>query len=88
MITCLAWYEQTIDGRWVQHVIDKASLVAWLTLRKKVDLNGVYGQPDLITGKRYFAHQRVIPANVSLLVSTGTNGASCLPTKPHPRMAA
>jgi hypothetical protein len=49
----LAWYEQTVDGRWVQHVIDNSWSQAHAS--QQVDLNGD-GQPDLITGKRYFAH--------------------------------
>lgn len=49
----LAWYEQTADGGWIQHVID----ASWSQAHEAVlaDLNGD-GQPDLITGKRYFAH--------------------------------
>jgi len=49
----LAWYEQTADGRWIQHVID----ASWSQAHESVllDLNGD-GQPDLVTGKRYFAH--------------------------------
>jgi hypothetical protein len=49
----LAWYEQTADGGWVQHVID----ASWSQAHEAVlaDINGD-GQPDLITGKRYFAH--------------------------------
>jgi hypothetical protein len=49
----LAWYEQTADGKWVQHVIDSSWSQAHAS--QLVDLNGD-GQPDLITGKRYFAH--------------------------------
>jgi hypothetical protein len=49
----LAWYEQTADGNWIQHVID----ASWSQAHESVlaDINGD-GQPDLITGKRYFAH--------------------------------
>jgi hypothetical protein len=49
----IAWYEQTENGGWVQHVID----ASWSQAHASVltDLNGD-GQPDLITGKRYFAH--------------------------------
>jgi hypothetical protein len=49
----LAWYEQTPDGRWIQHVIDSSWSQAHAS--QLVDLNGD-GQPDFITGKRYFAH--------------------------------
>ncbi len=49
----LAWYEQTADGHWIQHVIDNTWSQAHASLL--VDLNGD-GQPDLVTGKRYFAH--------------------------------
>jgi hypothetical protein len=49
----LAWYEQTADAHWIQHVIDNTWSQAHASLL--VDLNGD-GQPDLITGKRYFAH--------------------------------
>ncbi|HEY9139069.1 MAG TPA: VCBS repeat-containing protein [Terriglobus sp.] len=49
----LAWYEQTADGRWVQHVIDNSWSQAHAS--QLVDMNGD-GQPDLVIGKRYFAH--------------------------------
>jgi hypothetical protein len=49
----VAWYEQTADGRWVQHVIDSSWSQAHAS--QLVDLNGD-GQPDLVIGKRYFAH--------------------------------
>ncbi|WP_213804440.1 VCBS repeat-containing protein [Granulicella sp. dw_53] len=49
----LAWYEQTADGRWIQHVIDSSWSQAHASVL--VDLNGD-GQLDLVTGKRYFAH--------------------------------
>lgn len=49
----LAWYEQTADGHWIQHVIDNTWSQAHASVL--VDLNGD-GQPDLVTGKRYFAH--------------------------------
>jgi len=49
----LAWYEQTSDGRWVQHVIDSSWSQAHAS--QLVDMNGD-GQPDLVIGKRYFAH--------------------------------
>jgi len=49
----LAWYEQTADGKWVQHVIDNTWSQAHAL--QLVDMNGD-GQPDLVTGKRYFAH--------------------------------
>jgi hypothetical protein len=49
----LAWYEQTADGGWVQHVIDASWSQAHASVL--VDINGD-GQPDLVTGKRYFAH--------------------------------
>jgi hypothetical protein len=54
----LAWYEQTADGGWVQHVID----ASWSQVHASVlvDLNGD-GQPDLVTGKRYFAHNGIDP---------------------------
>jgi len=54
----LAWYEQTEDGHWIQHVIDNTWSQAHASLL--VDLNGD-GQPDLITGKRYFAHNGADP---------------------------
>ncbi len=49
----LAWYEQTADGKWTQHVIDSSWSQAHAS--QLVDMNGD-GQPDLVTGKRYFAH--------------------------------
>jgi hypothetical protein len=49
----LAWYEQTPNGGWIQHVIDSS----WSQAHESVliDLNGD-GHLDLVTGKRYFAH--------------------------------
>ena len=49
----LAWYEQTADGHWIQHVIDNS----WSQAHASVlaDMNGD-GQLDFVTGKRYFAH--------------------------------
>ena len=54
----LAWYEQTADGKWVQHVID----ISWSQAHASqlIDMNGD-GQPDLVTGKRYFAHNGADP---------------------------
>ena len=49
----IAWYEQTLEGRWIQHVIDSSWSQAHAS--QLIDLNGD-GQPDFITGKRYFAH--------------------------------
>jgi len=47
------WMEQTADGKWIKHMIDDTySQAHALTL---VDLNGD-GQKDLLTGKRYMAH--------------------------------
>ena len=49
----ICWFEQTAERKWVQHVIDNTwSQAHAATL---ADLNGD-GQPDLVTGKRYFAH--------------------------------
>jgi hypothetical protein len=49
----IAWYEQTADGKWLQHVIDNTWSQAHAAIL--ADINGD-GQPDFITGKRYFAH--------------------------------
>ena len=49
----IAWYEQTADGQWIQHVIDSTWSQAHASLL--VDINGD-GQLDLVTGKRYLAH--------------------------------
>src|ERR1035441_5405722 len=47
------WLEQGADGHWTKHIIDESwSQAHALTL---VDLNGD-GQKDLLTGKRYMAH--------------------------------
>jgi hypothetical protein len=47
------WMEQAADGKWIKHMIDDTySQAHALTL---VDLNGD-GQKDLLTGKRYMAH--------------------------------
>lgn len=49
----ICWYEQTADGQWLQHVIDNTLSQAHASAL--ADLNGD-GQPDLVTGKRYMAH--------------------------------
>jgi hypothetical protein len=49
----VCWYEQKADGGWVQHAIDNTWSQAHASTL--ADLNGD-GQPDFITGKRYFAH--------------------------------
>jgi len=49
----IAWYEQTANGQWIQHIIDNTWSQAHAAIL--ADINGD-GQPDLITGKRYFAH--------------------------------
>jgi hypothetical protein len=54
----IAWYEQTADSQWIQHVIDNT----WSQPHASVlaDLNGD-GQQDFVTGKRYFAHNGADP---------------------------
>jgi hypothetical protein len=54
----ICWYEQTAGGQWTQHVIDNT----WSQAHASVltDLNHD-GQPDLVTGKRYFAHNGADP---------------------------
>jgi len=49
----IAWYEQTADGKWIQHIIDNTWSQAHAAIL--ADINGD-GQLDFITGKRYFAH--------------------------------
>lgn len=53
----LSWYEQQVDKKgkrtWVTHVIDADN--SQFHEMKWVDLNGD-GQPELVTGKRYRAH--------------------------------
>lgn len=49
----IVWYEQTADGRWLQHLIDNTWSQAHAAIL--ADINGD-GQLDFITGKRYFAH--------------------------------
>ncbi len=49
----LAWYEQTANSEWIQHVIDSSWSQAHAS--QLIDINGD-GQPDFVTGKRYFAH--------------------------------
>jgi len=49
----VCWYEQNADGSWTQRVIDNT----WSQAHAPIlaDVNGD-GQMDLVTGKRYFAH--------------------------------
>lgn len=47
------WLEQTRDGKWIKHVIDDSWSQAHATTL--ADINGD-GQLDLITGKRFMAH--------------------------------
>jgi hypothetical protein len=54
----IAWYEQTADGKWIQHVIDNTWSQAHASAL--VDMNGD-GQLDFVTGKRYFAHNGADP---------------------------
>jgi len=49
----VCWFEQNADGSWTQRVIDSTWSQAHASTL--VDLNGD-GQLDLVTGKRYFAH--------------------------------
>ncbi len=49
----VCWFEQNADGSWAQHVIDNTWSQAHAPLL--ADVNGD-GQPDLIAGKRYLAH--------------------------------
>lgn len=49
----VCWFEQNADGTWTQRVIDNTWSQAHASAL--VDLNGD-GQLDLVTGKRYFAH--------------------------------
>jgi hypothetical protein len=49
----IQWYEQTADGKWIQHIIDNTWSQAHAAIL--VDMNGD-GQLDVVTGKRYFAH--------------------------------
>lgn len=49
----LCWFEQRADGTWSQHVIDNSWSQAHASTL--VDLNSD-GRPDLVTGKRYMAH--------------------------------
>ncbi len=56
----IAWYEQTAEGNWIQHVIDNS----WSQAHASVlaDINGD-GQLDFVTGKRYFAHNGSDPGS-------------------------
>ena len=56
----IAWYKQTADGRWIQHVIDSSWSQAHASAL--VDLNGD-GKLDFVTGKRYFAHNGKDPGS-------------------------
>jgi VCBS repeat protein len=63
----ISWYEQRRDAAgkrtWVKHLIDNAWSQAHATTL--ADLNGD-GRPELITGKRYYAHEHDPGANEPL----------------------
>jgi hypothetical protein len=46
------WFEQVADGQWTQRLIDNTWAQAHASAM--ADINGD-GQPDLVTGKRYWA---------------------------------
>ncbi len=50
----LWWYEQTADGGWIPHEIDHS--ISQLHAIHLADINGD-GLPDLVTGKRFWAHR-------------------------------
>ena len=50
----LWWYEQTADGGWIPHEIDHG--ISQLHALHLADINGD-GLPDLVTGKRFWAHR-------------------------------
>jgi len=52
------WFEHGEDGRWPRHVIDNAWSQGHASTL--VDLNGD-GRPDLVTGKRFMAHNGADP---------------------------
>jgi hypothetical protein len=59
----LVWFENAGPGidsetRWIQHIIDNTWSQAHASIL--IDLNGD-GQLDLVTGKRYFAHNGADP---------------------------
>lgn len=54
------WFEQLADGRWMQRMIDNTWAQAHASAL--ADLNGD-GQPDLITGKRYWARSAASDAS-------------------------
>ena len=47
------WYEQQPEGKWQTHLIDES--IAQTHALILADINGD-GLPDLVTGKRYYAH--------------------------------
>ncbi|MDX1946127.1 MAG: family 16 glycoside hydrolase [Pirellulaceae bacterium] len=47
------WYEQQPDGKWQTHLIDES--IAQTHALVLADMNGD-GLPDLVTGKRFYAH--------------------------------
>jgi hypothetical protein len=54
----LVSFEQRADGSWKQHAIDNTWSQAHAS--NFVDINGD-GRPDLVTGKRYLAHNGLDP---------------------------
>ncbi len=54
----LVWFENAGDNKWIEHIIDNTWSQAHASTL--VDLNGD-GQLDVVTGKRYFAHNGADP---------------------------
>ncbi|MES1214404.1 MAG: VCBS repeat-containing protein [Bacteroidota bacterium] len=64
----LSWYEQKLTGKdtrkWIKHVID--STVSQFHEMQWIDIDGD-GKPELLTGKRYRAHQENDPGSLDPL---------------------
>jgi len=77
------WFEQSADGHWTRHIIDNAWSQGHASTL--VDLNGD-GRLDLVTGKRFMAHNGSDPGEkepLGVYWYEYVRAASSAPTSPN-----